>query len=138
MTHTLLLAHGLLAAAVVIASVFAVQARSLERFRRYVSILLATLVAQTLAGDVLYPTYLRNAKPVLRAHSAGSRTAADVFDVKEHLAFLALVLTFGAFFGARGEGVKVGPFLRTLVGSAHGAIVLVAALGLVVASLKQP
>jgi hypothetical protein len=128
----------MLAATVVVASVLAVQARSVERFRRSVSMLLAALVAQTLAGDLLYPTYLRRAKPILRALSAGSRSAADVFDVKEHLALLALVLTLGAFFAARGEGVKVGPFLRVLVGSAHGAIILVAALGLVVASLKQP
>ncbi len=99
--------------------------------------LLAVVAAQTAVGDLLYPMYLRRAKPALRVLAAGSRSAADVFDVKEHLAFFALVLTIGVFALTRTEP-KPTALVRVLFGSAHGAIVIVAVLGLVVASLKTP
>ena len=57
--------------------------------------------------------------------------------LKEHLAFLALVLALGSFFMARSERTP-GPLTRVLVASTHAAIVLVATLGLVVASLRLP
>ena len=80
---------------------------------------------------------MRTTKPALRALSAGSRSVADVFEVKEHLAFLALVLALGAFVLSRRDP-RATPLLRVLFGSAHGAIVLTATLGLVVASLRTP
>lgn len=137
MTVTLLVLHAILALTSVIASVLGVQARTPERVRSMASLLLASVVSQTLVGDVLYPIYLRNAKPALLALSAGSRSAADIFEVKEHLAFFALVLTVGAFALSRSEP-KPTTFLRVLFSGAHGTIVLVATLGLVVASLRTP
>jgi ABC-type sulfate transport system permease component len=101
------------------------------------SALAAIVIAQTVVGNVLYPHYLRNAKPTLQALAAGARSAADVFEVKEHLAFVALVLALGAFAATRRDP-RPTVFVRSLFGAAHGAILLVAVLGLVVASLKTP
>lgn len=135
----LLVTHGLLAAGLVVASVFAMRARQAERMRRATAVLLALVVAQTVAGAVLYPTYLRDVKPALVALHAGSRPVADAFEVKEHFAFFALVLTLGAFLAARRVGSgEVGPILRVLVGGAHAATMIVAILGLVVASVRLP
>jgi hypothetical protein len=137
MTTVLLTLHGLLALVAVTVSVLAVQARTPERVRATASFLLGALGAQTVVGDVLYPLYLRTAKPALRALSAGSRSVAEVFEIKEHLAFVALVLALGAFVVSRREP-KPTALLRVLFGGAHGAIVLTATLGLVVASLRTP
>lgn len=137
MALLLLILHATLAAGAVVASVLGVQARTSDRARLMATILLATVTAQTVVGDVLYPIYLRSAKPTLRTFSDGARSVADVFDVKEHLAFFALVFSIGAFILTRKEP-KPTIFLRVLFGGAHGAIVLVAALGLVVASIKTP
>jgi hypothetical protein len=137
MTVALLALHACLALAALTTSVLGVQARSPERARAMASLLLTSVGVQTVVGDVLYPMYLRNAKPALRALSAGSRSVADVFEVKEHLAFLALVLALGAFVVTRTEP-KPTTFLRALFGGAHGAIALTATLGLVIASLRTP
>ncbi len=93
--------------------------------------------AQTTVGDVLYPIYLRTAKPTLRGFSAGSRSVADVFDVKEHLAFFALVLAIAAFVLTRTEP-KPTPLLRVLFEYSRRGVILVAALGFVVWSIKAP
>jgi hypothetical protein len=137
MTVALLIVHAILALTAATVSVLGVQARTPERVRSVGSWLLGAVGLQTAVGDVLYPIYLRTAKPALRALSAGSRSAADIFEVKEHLAFLALVLAIGAFVVSRSEP-KPTIFVRVLFGGAHGAIVLVATLGLVVASLRTP
>jgi hypothetical protein len=137
MTVTLLLLHAILALTAVTVSVLGVQARSPERVRLMALLLLAAVVAQTTVGDVLYPMYLRTAKPALRALSAGARSAADLFEVKEHLAFFALVLSLGAFVLSRTEP-KPTTLVRVLFGGAHGLIVLVATLGLAVASMRTP
>lgn len=137
MSTLLLVLHGGAALALVVVSVLAVQARSAERLKRLSSILFALVVTQTIAGDVLYPLYLRTAKPALRALEAGGRTPADLFEVKEHLAFFALVLAIGAFVSTR-SAANPGPLPRTLVAGTHAAIVTVAILGLAVASLRLP
>jgi hypothetical protein len=137
MTFALLLLHGVLALGAVVVSVLGVQARSAERVRAMAALLLAVVVSQTVVGDVIYPLYLRTAKPVLRALTAGARSPAELFDVKEHLAFVALALALGAFVVSRTEP-KPTLFVRVLLGGAHGAIVLVAVLGLAVASMRTP
>jgi hypothetical protein len=137
MTVAVLLLHTILAITAITVSVLGVQARSSERVRLMASLLLATVVSQTIVGDVLYPIYLRTAKPALRALSAGSRSVADLFDVKEHLAFFALALSVGVFAVSRTEP-KPTTFVRVLFGGAHGIIVLVATLGLAVASMRTP
>jgi len=136
--YALLAGHGGLALLLVVVSVLAVQARTTERLKRTTSVLLALVLAQTVVGDVLYPIYLRAAKPSLRVLEAGSRSVADVFEVKEHLAFFALVLALGACLVARQGRAQPGPLVRVLVAGAHAAIVLVATLGLVVASMRLP
>ena len=133
----LLSAHALLALTALTVSVLGVQARSPERARAMANWLLLVVASQTALGYVIYPFYLRSAKPALRALSAGARSAADIFEVKEHLAFIALVLAIGAFAVTRREP-RPTPFVRVLFGGAHAAIVLVATLGLVVASLRTP
>ena len=138
MTTLLLVAHGGLAAALVIVSVFTVRARSAERLRKTTSLLLCLLAAQTVLGYVLYPLYLREVKPALHALNAGARSVADIFEVKEHLAFFALAMTLGAFYAARDEVGEAGPIVRVLVAGAHAAIVIVVTLGLVVASMRLP
>ncbi len=137
MTILLLLVHATLALSAITVSVLGVQARRSDRSRSLAGWLLGIVAAQTLVGDVIYPIYLRTAKPALRAMAAGARSAADIFEVKEHLAFIALACALGAFVITRTEP-KPDTFLRVLFGSAHGAIVLVAVLGLVVASLRLP
>lgn len=137
MTSILLVVHGTLALSALVASILGVQARTPERARQAATWLLATVGSQTVIGDVLYPAYLQPVKPVLQAMSAGGRSAADIFEVKEHLAFLALVTAIGAFVITRREA-RPTPFVRVLFGGAHAAIVLVATLGLVVASLRTP
>jgi hypothetical protein len=129
--------HAALATTAIIASVLGVQARTPERVRSMGAWLLGAVGAQVAVGGVLYPTYLRTAKPALAGLSAGSRSASEIFEVKEHLAFVALVLALGAFVVSRSEP-KPTPFVRLLFGGAHGAIVIVATLGLVVASLRTP
>jgi hypothetical protein len=136
-TVALLVVHAVLGLTALVASVLGVQARTPARARWVASLLVGAVVLQTLAGDVLYPAYLRTAKPVLAALAAGSRSGADLFDVKEHLAFFALALTLGAFVQTRTDP-KPTPLLRVLFGGAHAAIVLVATLGLAVASLRTP
>jgi hypothetical protein len=137
MTTALLILHALLGTAAIVVSLLGVQARAPEKTRSLASVLLGVVALQTVAGDVLYPIYLRTAKPALRALSAGSRTAAEIFEVKEHLAFLALVFVIGAFVLTRTEP-RPNPLLRVLFGCAHGTIIVVAVLGLVVASLRTP
>ena len=134
MTSVLLVLHALLASAAVVLSILGVQARRSDRSKRIASWLLAAVGAQTVIGDVLYPSYLREAKPLLKAMVAGSRSAADIFEVKEHLALLALVCTVGAFVVTRKEP-KPDFVVRTLFGCAHGTLIIIAVLGLVVASL---
>lgn len=137
MSTALLTVHATLAATAIIVSVLGVQARSVARARRAATALLATVIAQTFVGDFLYPLYLQHTKPRLQMLAAGSRSVADAFDVKEHLAFFTLVLAIGAFALTRVDP-KPGPLSRTLFGCAHGSIILVAALGLVVASIGTP
>jgi hypothetical protein len=129
--------HAALGLAVIAASLFAVVARTPERIRRRISLMTAVVLFQTAIGDALYPRYLTSAKPVLQTLAAGSRSVADIFDVKEHLAFVVLVLTLGAFVLTRREP-KPTTTVRVLVGSAHGASILVAALGLACASVRTP
>jgi hypothetical protein len=130
-TGLLLVFHALFGSAAIVASVLGVQAR------RVAGWLFAIVGAQTAIGDVLYPLYLRGAKPALRAMTAGARSAADVFEVKEHLALLALVCAAGVFLVTRREP-KPDLVVRMLFGCTHGAVVIVAVLGLVVASLRLP
>ncbi len=137
MTSILLVAHTVLATASVTVSVLGVQAKTSARSRLVAGWLFAAVAAQTVVGALLYPVYLRRTKPVLRQLVAGARSVADVFDVKEHLAFVALTLTIGVFVLTRAEP-KPSPLVRVLFGSAHAAIVVVAVLGLVVASLRAP
>jgi hypothetical protein len=137
MTTALLVLHAFLAITSAIASVLGVQARTPERVRSMASVLLASVSSQTVVGDVLYPIYLRSAKPALRAMSAGSRSVADLFEIKEHLAFFALVSTIGVFVITRREP-KPTAVVRVLFGSAHGMIVIVATLGLALASVRTP
>lgn len=136
-TVALLVTHATLALAAITASILGVVARTPARLRRMATWLFGAVVAQTLVGDVLYPFYLREAKPVLAKLSAGSRSVADVFDVKEHLAFFALVLAVGVFVLTRREP-RATPFVRMLFGCAHGAVIVVAILGAVVASVATP
>jgi hypothetical protein len=133
----LLVVHTVLAGAAIVVSILGVQSRTAARARRMATALFATVAVQSLVGDVLYPIYLSRAKPLLVRLEAGSRSVADVFDVKEHLAFFALVFSIGVFVLTRTEP-KPTTFHRLLFGCAHGAIVLVAALGLVVASVRTP
>jgi hypothetical protein len=137
MTALLLVVHAALALSAITISILGVQARRSDRSRSLAAWLLAVVGTQTIVGDVLYPTYLRTAKPALRMLTAGARSAADIFEVKEHLAFVALACAIGAFVITRTEP-KPDALVRVLFGSAHGAIVLVAVLGLVVASLRLP
>ncbi len=130
--------HGLLALTSIVASVLGVLARMPARARAMASYLLASVTLQTFVGDLLlYPLYLRSAKPVLQTLAGGSRSAADVFEIKEHLAFFVLALTIGVYVVTRREP-KPTVFVRVLFGCTHGAIILVATLGLVVASLRTP
>lgn len=133
----LLVLHGALGLTAVVVSVLGVQARRSDRTRRLAGLLAAVVGAQVSVGAVLYPFYLRSAKPVLAGLVAGGRSAADIFEVKEHLAFVALACALGAFVITRNEP-KPDLFVRTLFGCAHGAIIVVAVLGLVVASLRLP
>ncbi len=137
MTGLILVVHALIGSAAIVASVLGVQAWRADRSKRIAGWLFAVVGVQTVIGDVLYPLYLRGAKPALRAMAAGSRSAADVFEVKEHLALLALVRAAGVFVVTRKEP-KPDLVVRTLFGCTHGAIVIVAVLGLVVASLRLP
>ena len=137
MSTVLRIFHVALAAAAVIVSMLGVQARTAARARRAATALLVTVVAQTFVGDFLYPLYLEHTKPRLQMLASGARSVADVFDVKEHLAFFTLVLAIGAFSLTRTDS-KPGPLLRVMFGCAHGGIILVAALGLVVASIGAP
>lgn len=124
----LLVVHALGATAAIILSILGVQARRAD---------FATVSAHTLVGGVLYPVYLRGAKPVLKTMTASARSAADVFEVKEHLALIAPVCAVGVFVVTRKEP-KPDFVVRTLFGCTHGALVIVAVLGLVVASLRLP
>ena len=137
MTFFLLVAHAALGVAAITISILCVQARTATRARALSTWLLGVVAAQTVVGDVLYPAYIVRAKPLLKALAAGSRSVADVFEVKEHLAFFVLVFALGAFVLARREP-KPTALLRVLFGCAHGLIILVAVLGLVVASVKMP
>lgn len=137
MTTLLLGCHAFFALVAITVSILGVQARTPERARTMGLWLFAAVGAQTVLGDFLYPFYLRSVKPVLGAMVAGRRSAAEIFEVKEHLAFFALVLATAAFAVTRSEP-RPTPFVRVLFGGAHAAIVLVATLGLVVASLRTP
>ena len=88
-------------------------------------------------GRPLYTFYLKSTKPVLKDFASGGRSVADAFDVKEHLAFLALVMATGAFVLTRNRP-KPTSLVRVLVSGAHGAVVLTAAIGLIVPSIKTP
>jgi hypothetical protein len=136
-TVLLLIFHATLALVTIVVSVLGVQARTATRARAVSTALLVVVGAQTVAGDLLYPIYITHAKPTLKALAAGSRSVAEVFEVKEHLAFFALVFTIGAFVLTRGEP-KPTPLLRLLFGCVHGVVVVVTVLGLVVASVKTP
>ncbi len=135
MTTTILTLHAVLGILSVVTSVFAVKSRAPAALRRWTGRLFFVLCAQEALGDALYPTYLRVAKPALVLLTTGSRSAADLFDVKEHLAFFALVLGAGAAVAARDSA---GPIARTLTTLTHATIVLTATLGLAVSSLKLP
>ena len=137
MIALLLLLHGALGLSAVVVSVLCVQARRSDRTQRLGAWLVAVVGAQVSVGAVLYPFYLRRAKPALLGLVAGGRSAADIFEVKEHLAFIALACALGAYVVTRSEP-KPDLFVRTLFGCAHGAIIIVAVLGLVVASLRLP
>jgi hypothetical protein len=137
MTIALLIGHGVLAALAIVISILGVQTRVPERARKLATWLLVVVGLQTALGDVLYPIYVVHAKPVLATLHAGARSVADLFDVKEHLAFFALVFTLSVFVLSRSQR-RTGPLLRVLFGCAHGSIVLVAVLGLAVASVKLP
>lgn len=137
MTLLLLAVHAALGFTAVTVSILGVVTKTPARMRTMATWLFITVVTQTLVGDVLYPIYLRDVKPILATLSAGSRSVADIFDVKEHLAFFALVLAIGVFVLTRTEP-RPTPFLRTLFGCAHGAVVVVGVLGLVVASVGTP
>ena len=121
----------------VVTSVLGAAARSAARVRVLSSALCAAVVAQTMVGDVLYPAYIEHAKPVLETLSAGSRSLADAFEVKEHLAFFALASALGLFVLTR-TASKPTALVRTLFACTHAAIILAAVLGLVVASVKTP
>ncbi len=127
----------MLAAIAVVTSVLGASARTAARARSLASALCAAVVAQTIVGDVIYPAYLERAKPVLKTLAAGSRSLAEAFDVKEHLAFLALAGALGVFVLTR-TAPKPTALVRTLFGCTHAAIVVVAILGIVVASVKTP
>jgi len=137
MISLLLVAHGLLAFAALVVSILGVRARVADQARRFGTALFTVVATQSLLGYVMYPRYVASAKPALQALSTGARSVADVFEVKEHLAFCALVLTIGAFIVSRSPD-KPGALSRVLFGGAHATIVIVVVLGLVAASIKMP
>jgi hypothetical protein len=129
--------HATLAGTAITISIIGVVTKASERIRRLASLLFVTVIMQTVVGDVIYPIYLARTKPVLVTLNAGSRSIADIFDVKEHLAFFALVLVIGLFALTRASA-KPTPLVRTIFGCVHGCIVLTAVLGAVVASVRMP
>ncbi len=137
MTLAIGIVHAVLAASAVVASLLAVMARTPARIRSRVSVSACIVVLQTIVGDAFYLPYLRSAKPVLLGLKSTGRSVADLFDVKEHLAFVVLATTLGAVLLVR-EEAKSTNVLRVLLGTAHGGTVLVAALGLACASIRTP
>ena len=133
----LLVIHATLACAAITLSILGVVTKTTERIRRLAGCLFAAVGLQTLIGDVIYPFYLVRTKPILVTLHAGSRSVADIFDVKEHFAFFALVLVIGLFAITRASA-KPTSLVRTIFGCAHGCIVIVTVLGAVVASMRMP
>lgn len=89
------------------------------------------LVAATLLGWWIYPDYRSEIKPLLRVTEAAR---VPLFEIKEHLAWLAVVLTLGAA-GLLASGVaEAEAGARALLMAAVACGLLTAALGVWVAA----
>ena len=107
MIKALLIAHAILgftavfaathhAAHAVLSALSRPQARALQRFGWIAP---ASIIAQALTGLAIYPAYRINVRAADLERSAP--IAVQLFDLKEHLAALALALVIGAALAGR-------------------------------------
>lgn len=88
-------------------------------------------------GTLVYPSYRARVKPDLVAHHHGMALA---FEVKEHLAFCCLVLTWGGVLAlwATGQRVAGRKAARSALACALICGVIAGGIGLVVGAVAHP